>query len=209
MKKLFILALAVVASDLGAAPAEKKKRPAAETTAPAAVAPAPVKERAPTPGFWERAWGSTKKTTAKVGRVVTRPFGGKKDKEEGPKTGWKNLSVTLTTDPVAVKLPEAKSLQVNVIVANQGKELVQLDFPTTQRIEVLLKTEGDKVLSKWSEDQKVDEEQGFLVVNPDERLQYTANISTREMSAGTSYVIEAYFPTYPQLRASTTVTPTK
>lgn len=200
MKKLFVLALLPLIGE--AAPAAKPK--------PAPVeAPAPAAEKPHKPGFWERAWGSAKKTGAGVGRVVTRPFrGGGQDKQEEAK-GWKNLALTLKFEPTQVKLAETKAVKVSLAVVNQGELAVQLDFPTTQRIEVLLKNDSGKVLSKWSEDQKVEDEQGFLVINPEERLEYSANVSTREMNAGQTYLVEAYFPNFEQLRASATISPVK
>jgi len=200
MKKLFILALFPLMAH--AAPAKKKAEPT-----PAVIeepAPAPPKERKP--GFWERAWTSTKKSTAAVGRTVARPFGGSKEKGDS-KVGWRNLELTLTLDPEHVKLSNTRALKVGLAVVNRGKTAVQLDFPTTQRIEVLLRKDTSEILSKWSEDQKVEPEQGFLVINPEERLEYSATISTREMKAGQNYFVEAYFPNFPELRGSKTVTP--
>jgi hypothetical protein len=208
MKKLFVvLAFITCGAEFHAAPA-KPKTEAAPAAAPATVAPAPEKPRKP--GFWERAWDSTKKSTRTVGRVVTRPFGGsKKEKGDESQVGWRNLAMTLTLDPTSVKLPETKAIKVTFAVVNKGTDAVQLEFPSTQRIEVLLKNDSGKVLSKWSDDQKVEPEEGFLVINPEERLEYTANVSTREMAAGNTYIVEAYFPNFDQLRASQMISPTK
>ena len=183
--------------------------PAKKPVVVAEPAPAPARER--TPGFWERAWGSTKKGTGAVGRTITRPFrGGSSEEKVGEsKIGWRNLAMTLTLDPPQVRLGETRAVRVALAVVNKGKTAVQLHFPTTQRIEVLLKTEDGKLSSKWSDDQKVDEEQGFLVINPEERLEYSANVSTREMTAGKNYVIEAYFPNFDELRASKSLMPVK
>lgn len=212
MKLLFALALCAFSAPCFAA---KTKAASGSASAPAAtVAPAAAEPEAPRerkPGFWERAWASGKKTTGrvwgttkKVGNVFHR--GKSKSDDQG---GWHQLSMSMTLDPVTVKLPDAKSVRVSVVVVNTGKTATQLDFPTTQRIEVVLKNDSGKVVSKWSEDQKLDEEQGFLVVNPEERLEYTATISTREMQAGQTYLIEAFFPNFDQLRASRTVVPVK
>lgn len=108
-----------------------------------------------------------------------------------------------------MKIGETRAVKVTVTVVNTGRNAAQLEFPTTQRIEVLVKSDGGKVLSRASDDQRVDKEQGFLVINPEERLEYSATVSTRSMSAGSTYVIEAFFPAYEQLRASRTVSPVK
>jgi hypothetical protein len=201
MKKLFILAALSLTVAAIAAPAKPAKAPQPQAIEPATATPRPRK-----PGFWERAWDSSKKGTQRVGRTLTRPFRKGEDKP-GEVTGWRNLAMAVTLDPAVVKLADTRAIRVGVSVTNKGENAVQLDFPTTQRIEVLLKTEDGKVVSKWSEDQKVDQEQGFLVINPGERLEYTANISTREMSGGRTYIIEAYFPDFEQLRTSMMVAP--
>ncbi len=217
MKLLFALAATALCCTPVVAIAAKPKAPAQK---PAAVAAAPEAPRERAPGFWERAWkstqkgassvwGGTKKVGEKTASIATSPFRRGEKKEESEQSGWRMLSMTMTLDPMAVKLPDTKSVRASITVVNTGKIATQLDFPNTQRIEVVLKNEAGKVLSKWSEDQKLDEEQGFVVINPDERLEYTATISTREMSAGQTYLIEAYFPSFDQLRTSRTIVPTK
>ncbi len=184
-----------------------------------------------TPGFWERtwegtkqgtvrAWKSTKKGSARVwdstkrvgektADLATSPFRRSKKTSHEPKTVWRQFGASMALDPAAVKLPECRSIRATIVLVNKGKTPAQLEFPNTQRIEVLVKNEAGKVFSRWSDDQKLDKEQGFLVINPEERLEYTATISTRDMSPGQTYIIEAYFPSFDQLRTSRIVVPTK
>jgi hypothetical protein len=201
MKKLFILAVLPLTVAAIAAPAKPEKAPE-----PQAIQSEPAPPRPHKPGFWERAWDSSKKGSQRIGRTISRPFRRSSDKP-GEVVGWRNLVMNLTLDPEAVKLADTRAIRVGVSLINKGENAVQLDFPTTQRIEILLKKEDGNVLSKWSEDQKVEKEQGFLVINPEERLEYTANISTREMKGGSTYIIEAYFPDFEQLRISRPVSP--
>ena len=42
-----------------------------------------------------------------------------------------------------------------------------------------------------------------------ERLEYSANISTRDFAAGHEYIVEGFFPNYESLRATVKVTPTR
>lgn len=208
-----LLVTAVLVSVPFCAMAATPQKPAPAASKPAAEAAGPA-----TPGFWERAWTSTKKGTksivdgtkrvgSKTADVVTSPFSG--DKKPGETKPWRSLAMSMSTAPEHVKLSEDRSVKVTVTVVNTGKFAAQLDFPTTQRIEVVVKSEGGKEISKWSDDQRVDKEQGFLVINPDERLEYTATISTRNMAAGHSYVIEAFFPSFDQLRTRRVVSPVK
>ncbi len=117
--------------------------------------------------------------------------------------------MSMTIEPSMVKLPGTRSVAVSVQVVNKGKQAMQLEFSSSQRIEVLLKSEDGKVISRWSDDQKLDKEQGFLVINPEERLEYTANIATRDMVPGKGYIIEAFFPNFDQLRTSRSLFPSK
>lgn len=68
------------------------------------------------------------------------------------------MELTLTIDPPVVKLPETRSFEVKVAVHNRTKKLLQLEFPSTQRIDVVLQGENGKVLYRMSDDQKFEDE---------------------------------------------------
>jgi len=154
-----------------------------------------------------RAWDSTKKAGGKAADAVKSPFQrGKKDDSEG-KAGWRKLAMTMIMEPPLVKIGETRVIELTVAVVNKGKQPVRLDFPDSKRIDVLVKNDAGKVLSRWSEDQRIEKEPGFVLINPGERIEYFANISTREMREGKQFTIEAFFPGYEQLRASHAVQP--
>lgn len=161
------------------------------------------------PGFFGRLWGSTKRIGEKTADVVKSPFQKSAPKDSTARTDWQSLTMTMQMDPAVVKLPETRVLEVTVAVVNKSKKAVQMDFPTSQRIEVLVKNETGRILSRWSDDQRLDKEPGFILVNPGERLEYAARISTREMTVGSSFQVEAFFPGYARLRTIRTVTPTR
>ena len=117
--------------------------------------------------------------------------------------------MSMTLEPAVVKLPDTRAVRVTIQVVNNSKQPIQLEFPSSQRIEVLVKNETGKVILRSSDDQKLDKEQGFLVINPEERLEYTATVATRDMVVGQAYMIEAFFPNFDQLRASRALMPTK
>lgn len=170
------------------------------------------------PGFLGRLWRSTKEGTGRAWNAAKEagdkavdaaksPFKGKQAKETDAGTVWRKLAMTMSLEPPMVKAGDTRVIEVTVGVVNKGKEPVQLDFPDSRRIEVLVKDEGGRVLSRWSDDQRLEKEAGFLLINPGERLEYQARISTREMKAGGSFTIEAFFPKYDRLRASRVVVP--
>jgi hypothetical protein len=127
----------------------------------------------------------------------------------GAQTGkeWKNLVPTISIDPTPLKLSEVRSMKVTLQLANRGKKLAQLEFPTTQRIEILLKDASGKLIERWSEDQAFENEPTVVAINPAERLEYTATVATRDLQAGQTYTVEGFFPNYEQLRAVKPLTP--
>ena len=175
-------------------------------------------EPAPKPNFFQRlwkstktgtsrAWDTTKKAGEKTAEAAKSPFRrGKKD-EPDVKTNWHKLAMTMALEPPSVKFGETRAIEITVAVANKGKEPVQLDFPNSQRIDVLVKNDAGKTLSKWSDDQRLEKEPGFVLINPGEKIEYFAKISTRDMAEGKPSTIEAFFPGYEKLHASRTVVP--
>lgn len=132
-------------------------------------------------------------------------FGGK---EKGTPQ-WKDLKLVLEVKPANPSLTEVQRLDVAIRLTNEGRKLVQLEFPTSQRIEVLVKNAAGKSILKWSEDQPVSDEPTLVTLNPGERLEYVAAIATRDMVPDQRYTIDGFFPRYEQLRASQTITPRK
>ena len=113
----------------------------------------------------------------------------------------------MTLEPQPLKLSEARQLKVNVLLVNKSKHFAQMEFPTTQRIEVLVKNSAGKMVEQWSEDRAFTDEPGIISVNPGERLEYSATVSTRDMVPAEAYTIEAFFPHYEALRVQRTVVP--
>lgn len=143
------------------------------------------------------------------------PFGKKQDgtvatpMPKGSQSGkeWKQLVPTISVEPTPLKLSDVRSMKVTLQLANRGKKLVQLDFPTTQRIEVLIKDSLGNRVEQWSEDQAFQNDPTLVTINPNERVEYTATVSTRDLKAGQAYSLEAFFPNYENLRVTKPLTP--
>ena len=170
------------------------------------------------PGFLKRAlqktkdgagtvWDSTKGVGKKAANAVAAPFAKKGRNDPPAATAWRNLAMTMKLEPAQVRLTETRRIEVTVSVVNNGKTAVHLEFPSSLRMDVVVKGEGGKIISRWSDDQPIEKEPGILLINPKEHLEYTAKISTREMTAGRPFEIEAYFPSCERLRVSRTVVP--
>jgi hypothetical protein len=138
---------------------------------------------------------------------LTHPFGGgEPDDGKKPKAHGK-LEVSLRLEPLPLKLSQTNRLKVTMTLTNRTRKLASLEFPTSQRIEVLVKTSGGKLVEQWSQDQAFTHEPTILAVNPGERAEYKVEVATRDLSAGQSYVVQGFFPNYEALKAETTLVP--
>jgi len=152
--------------------------------------------------------GSNEKKPGMFSRVL-KVFRGSPKGGDRTRADWKNLALTMSLDPAQVKLGENRQVKVALRLSNKGKKLVQLEFPTTQRIEVLVRRQDGKLLEQWSEDQAFSNEPTLVTINPGERLEYTVSVSTRDMEPGQRYTIEGFFPNFEPLKTSKSVTPEK
>ncbi|HWM26327.1 MAG TPA: BsuPI-related putative proteinase inhibitor [Chthoniobacterales bacterium] len=108
------------------------------------------------------------------------------------------LDLKLSAQPV--KLSEVRQLEVKITLTNVSKRAVALDFPTDQRIEILLKNSSDAVLTTWSENHAFEAKASSVLINPGERIYYPETIATRELTPNKVFIVEVLFPQYPELR---------
>jgi hypothetical protein len=132
--------------------------------------------------------------------------------KHGPKTNnppliHHQLELKLDLSPSPVKLSEDREVKVTFTVFNRSKKFAHFDFPTSQRIEVLVRDASGKVVTTWSEDQSFTNDPASVTVNPGERIEYAVSVATREMTAGQRYVIEASFPSFPDIKMQQPLTP--
>ena len=112
----------------------------------------------------------------------------------------RGLSLDLQITPQTVKLSEVRQLGIKVTLANLSKRPVALDFSTNQRIEIYLMNSGGDILAKWSDNHAITEKPATILVNPQERVEYSETISTRELAPNKVFIAEVFFPQYPELR---------
>jgi hypothetical protein len=122
---------------------------------------------------------------------------------EKKKTGSK-----LVVDPADFSLDDRREVAVDFTIYNKTSKLLRLDFPTDQRIEIVVKNPAGEVIERWSDDRAFAEQAGVVMINPDERIEYQEKIATREMVPGETYLIEASLVDNPDYTRTTTVTPT-
>lgn len=115
------------------------------------------------------------------------------------------LSITL--EPAEFKLEERREITVTVILKNESSRQIQINFPTTQRIELLTKDKTGNVIERWSDDRVFDPLEGIVAVNPNETIEYSERIPTREMKSGEMYTIEASLSNNPQYTKTVSIHP--
>ncbi|MGH7937486.1 MAG: BsuPI-related putative proteinase inhibitor, partial [Bryobacteraceae bacterium] len=135
-----------------------------------------------------------------LGRLL-HPFStsGKIPEYRNPKLRGLLLSVELPSEPV--KLAEMRQLPVTVRLTNLGDRAVELNFPTEQRIEILLRDAGGRVVTRWSDNRAFESTPASILVNPNEHLEYPETIATRDLVPGKVFTVEAVVPAYPELDA--------
>lgn len=187
---------------------------AAEDAAAKKPAAAEPKKDAPTaknmhkkhgPGLLDDLWAKIK-PTKKAGAPGTATVPSDAvERAVGNKKVWLSMAV----EPQPLKLADTRQMKVVMHVANKSTKLVQLEFPTTQRIEVLVHHANGKLVEQWSEDRTFANEPGMVSINPGERLEYAVTLSTRDLVAGQTYTVEALFPNHDSLRLQKNVVPEK
>lgn len=114
---------------------------------------------------------------------------------------------SVTAQPSEFSLLERRELDTTYTVRNNTKRLIRLDFNTTQRFDMLTSDPSGKVIEKWSDDHAFQLQEGIVIVNPRERIEYSEKVPTRDMKQGETYSIKGDMVGYPDYTATTTVTP--
>jgi hypothetical protein len=112
----------------------------------------------------------------------------------------RGLALDLQITPQTVKLSEVRQLGVKATLANLSKRPVALDFPNNQRIEIYLKDSAGDILAKWSDNHAIEKKPGTILINPQERIEYSETIATRELTPNKVFIAEVFFPEYQELR---------
>lgn len=116
-------------------------------------------------------------------------------------------TASLVVSPQDPVLKDQRELAVTYTVRNNAKEMTRLEFPSGQRIEILARTQTGSVVERWSDDRSFEKEEGIVVINPRERIEYQEKISTRELRPGQAYTVEAALKTQPDYAISQPVNP--
>lgn len=108
------------------------------------------------------------------------------------------LQPSLRAEPGEFPLSQHRAVRVVFSLLNTSRLQLRLDFPTGQHLEVALRSPDGRRVFLWSEDRNFALQASSVVVNPGERLEYEADVPTREMVVGGIYTVEAFLPGYPE-----------
>lgn len=123
----------------------------------------------------------------------------------GPSNG-KTMSA-LTIQPKTIKLADRNEFDVTFRIENTRSKLIKLDFPTTQRFDITVKDASGALIYQWSANQTFPPEDGVLMINPNERVEYTESISTQGLKPGETYWVEATLANNPEFTRTAQITP--
>jgi len=113
----------------------------------------------------------------------------------------------LKVEPTGFSLQDRREINVTYSIFNNTKNLARIEYPTGQHIEILTYDGKGKVIDRWSDDRSFDKQEGIVIINPHERIEYQEKIPTREMKAGETYKVEAKVVSEPNFISQQTVTP--
>ena len=112
---------------------------------------------------------------------------------------------SLTIVPEAPLLSETRELDLTYTIRNTGRQMARLEFPTSQRLEIVTRNSSGAVIERWSDDRVFQPGEGLVVINPDERIEFQEKVPTRDMRAGASYTVEASLATEPDFAIEQTI----
>ena len=113
----------------------------------------------------------------------------------------------LEVEPARFSLQDRREVNVTYTIRNNTKQISRLEYPTTQRIDILTYDPKGIVIDRWSDDRAFQPEDGIVVINPKERIEYQEKIPTREMKAGESYRVETFTTSTEKFQSEKTITP--
>ncbi len=112
----------------------------------------------------------------------------------------RGLQLDLFAKPAAPRLPADRRIHLIAQLSNIGKLPQRLQFRSGQRIEV--EVWGQERLYRWSDDRLFTQELGFLLLNPGEKAEFTAEVSTRMLVPNQEYRVEVYLLSHSDWRST-------
>ena len=110
------------------------------------------------------------------------------------------IEVRLEANPRVVRLADTRTIEARLMLINRARNTVNLYFNDSHRYDFILRDATGKKLVQWSDDQPLSQNLSTVIINPDERAEFTGTVSTRDMVAGRTYTLEGLVVGYDKLR---------
>jgi hypothetical protein len=110
----------------------------------------------------------------------------------------RKIALSVILEPAQFDLKERREITVTLTLTNGSDRQIRITFPTSQRIELLLKDKTGKVIERWSHDRSFAPLEEVVAVNPHESIAYSQRLPTREMRRLETYTLEASLFNNPQ-----------
>lgn len=118
------------------------------------------------------------------------------------KLGNAKQDAEIAVDPTEFSLADRREVEATFLVRNNGKKILRLEYPTTQRVELQVLNGSGAVVERWSDDRAFSDEEGYVFINPGERIQYQEKIPTRDMQPGVYNEITGEVANHPDYSAT-------
>jgi hypothetical protein len=159
--------------------------------------------------FLKKTFSSVFGVAGKIGKKATGLVSGVFDigpkNPDGTPRKKVKVNVQVQVEPAQVVLEKDRKLNIKLVASNLGKRAEIMDFPSSQRVDAVLRDEDGAIVGRASEDLEFSDEPGVLTLNPSERIEYTMSISTRGLAAGKTYKLEAALTNQNGLSASSAI----
>ncbi len=163
----------------------------------------PLQARQDALAVYPKVKNSDDSATAMFGKFFTEMFASINLRKLQSRKTTENLTI----DPPAFSLTDRREIEGAYTLRNNTGKLIRLDYTTSQRVDLFTKDASGQVVNRWSDDRVFKPQEGIVIINPKERIEYREKIPTRDMKAGQSYTIQADVTGYPEYTASQPVTP--
>ncbi len=108
----------------------------------------------------------------------------------GPEKSASMLTIQVKPEPDFL-LAERREISATLTITNHSRKLLRLFFPTTQRFDFVIFDESGREVERWSNDRAFETKEGVVMINPNEKVEYSAFLPTRELQAGQTYTLQA------------------
>ena len=121
----------------------------------------------------------------------------------------RGIALSLRLNPFPLSLSEARRVSGVIRLKNISNRFIQLEFPTTQRFELLVRDAGGRMVYQWSEDQAFEAVPSSVGINPGEHVEYIGVFPTRDLRPGQRYTASVFFPSRSDLKVELPFVPEK